>query len=262
VRKGVEKILKLAVFGVRVAAHLIDFFSHRDMINLSFEVLCRFGRIGKSKKRTCKMTIIESLPNILINISNPPREFLQAISLIAQQSGRYQVENHFDFGGMDIVNFCPYDQLVHEGLLGQLIHHDGAEHSIRVEIRASRWVPEYPPRSIYIEAAQHIFAKLIKSYNSQNNKRYRMRIVPDKYFILPPKSNKAFKQFADLANKSCLHPLDWNRLYRFVRICHATRVCPSEEQLRGLLFKEGFTDDYAAYISDIAYHCYEFMKTK
>ena len=209
------------------------------------------------------MTIkIEILPDILINISDPPRKFLQAISLIAQQSGRYQVEIHFDFGGMDIVNFLPYDQLVHEGLYGQLIHHKDSERRIRVEIRALRWVPEYPTRSIYIEAAQHIFAKLIKSYNTQNNKRYRMRIVPDKYFILPPKSNKAFKQFAGLANKSCLHPLDWNRLYKLVRICHATRVCPSKEQLRGLLFKEGFTDDYATYISDIAYHCYKFMKTK
>jgi len=209
------------------------------------------------------MTIkTEILPEILINISDPPREFLQAISLIAQQSGQYQVEIHFDFGGMDIVDFCPYDQLVHEGLYGQLIHHEDSERTIRVEIRASKWIPEHPPRSIYIEAAQHIFANLIKSYNSQNNKRYRMRIVSCKCYSLPPKSKKAFKQFSYLANKSCLHPLDWNRLYRFVRICHAARVCPSEEQLRGLLIKEGFTDDYAAYISDIACHCYEFMKTK
>jgi hypothetical protein len=208
------------------------------------------------------MTIIESLPDILINISNPPREFLQAISIIAQQSGRYQVENHFDFGEMDIVNFCPYDQLVHEGLFGQLIHHDGTGHSIRVEIRALRWVPENPSRSIYIEAAQHMFANLIKLYNSQNNKRYRMRIVAEKKRNLPPKSSEGFKQFTDLANKNCLHPLDWNRLYRFVRICHATRVRLSEGRLRGLLVKEGFTDDYATYISDIAYHCYEFMKTK
>jgi hypothetical protein len=207
------------------------------------------------------MTIkIETLPDILINISGSPKKFLQEISLIAQQSGLYQVKAHFNFGGMDIVNFCPHDQLVHKELYGQLIHHEGPE--IRVEVRASRWVPEHPPRSIYIEAAQHIFANLIKSYNSRNNKRYRMRIIADKCFILPPKSNKAFKQFTDLANKSVLHPLDWDRLYRFVRVCHATRVYFSEEQLRGLLSKEGFSDDYSAYISDIARHCYNFMKTK
>ncbi|HUV41386.1 MAG TPA: hypothetical protein VMW23_06345 [Sedimentisphaerales bacterium] len=181
---------------------------------------------------------------------------------LAGESGNYELQTFSDSMCMDIINFIPRENLGHDDLHGQLIYEHKKENQIRVEIRARAWNPEYPTRVIYLEASHHIFDGLIKTYNSKYKKRYHIRVVKEKSPNLPPKATKALKNFALLANKNILHKLDWERLYQFVRVCHATRTNPSKGLIWGMLSKEGFDDKKAEYIADVASHLLDFMKYK
>ena len=198
--------------------------------------------------------IIELLPPIAINIDIPPNVFQEQMVELAKESGKYELQTLSDSMCMDIVNFIPKENLGHDDLHGQLIYEYKKENQIRVEIRSRAWNPEYPTKEIYLEAAHHIFDNLIKTYNSRYKKRYRMRVVKEKSPGLPPKAIEALKNFAFLANKTSLHKLDWQRLYKFVRVCHATRANLEKGLIWGLLSKEGFDDKKAEYIADIASH--------
>jgi hypothetical protein len=77
---------------------------------------------------------------------------------------------------------------------------------------------------------------------------------------LPPKASKAFQVFVGGANKSLLHQLDWERLYRFVSVCRATRVTLSEDDVYRLLTSEGFS--HAKHISSIFYHLSNFARLR
>jgi hypothetical protein len=77
---------------------------------------------------------------------------------------------------------------------------------------------------------------------------------------LPPKASKAFKVFVGRANKGLLHQLDWERFYRFVSVCRATRVTLSEDDVYRLLRSEGFSQ--AKHISSIFYHLNNFARLR
>ena len=77
---------------------------------------------------------------------------------------------------------------------------------------------------------------------------------------LPPKAAEAFRRFARRANKSILHTLDWEMLYRFVYVCRATRVTLSEDDFYRLLANEGFVK--AKQISVILGHLSSFSRMK
>jgi hypothetical protein len=89
-----------------------------------------------------------------------------------------------------------------------------------------------------------------------------MRVVKEKSRGLPPKATETLKNFIFSANKTSLHPLDWQRLYRFVRICHTTRAKPEKGLIWGMLSKEGFDDKKAEYIADVVSHLLDFMNCK
>lgn len=205
---------------------------------------------------------IEALPAIVINIDCPPKEFLERMSEIVRKSEDYELEAWP--GGMKQVgiNIFPKDDLGFIKLGGQLICIPDKNDQIRVETRANQWIPEDVTRDIYLQATHHIFDNLIKAYNSRYKKCHRMRVIKEKYRGLPPKATEALKDFTFLANKTSLHLLDWQRVYTFVRVCHATRVNPEKGLIRGMLSKEGFDDNKAEYIADIISHLLDFMKYK
>ena len=213
------------------------------------------------KQKTVRIPI-ELLPAIAINIDIPSKDFHEQMAELARKSGDFELQYCSDGMCLDIINFIPRENLGHDDLHGQLIYDYKKENQISVEIRARAWNPEYPTTKIYLEAAHHIFDDLIKAYNSRNKKRYRMRIVKEKSPSLPPKATKALKDFVFLANKNCLHKLDWERFYQFVRVCHATRANPPKGLIWGMLSKEGFDDKKAEYIADVASHLLDFMKCK
>ena len=206
--------------------------------------------------------VIEALPEIAINIDIPLKEFLDRMTGIARETGNYKVETWP--GGMGEVgaNLFPKDDLGFEDLVGQLMHKSDKKNWGRVETGIKQWIPGDISKEDYLRATHHIFDDLIKTYNSRYKKRHRMRVVKDKSRDLPPKATEALKNFIFAANKTSLHPLDWQRLYTFVRVCHATRANPEKGLIWGILSKEGFDYKKAEYIADIATHLLAFMKCK
>ena len=66
----------------------------------------------------------EWLPGIDIAISIEPREFLERMAVIGEQSGQFTVERHYDAiknGELDIINFQYLGDTAHTGVGGQLI---------------------------------------------------------------------------------------------------------------------------------------------
>lgn len=205
------------------------------------------------------------LPPIHINISGPSRRFLEKMAEIAEKSGSFNVEKHYDAlgqKGFDIVNLRHNKQSPHTGLGAQLIAQPGEKAAIAVEIRAQQWSPkDSPSYETYCAEAKTLIAPLLATYNKETGSRHRMTIpVKEKLEPrLPPQCAKFFSRFVALANKTSLHPLDWRRFYEFVRDCRS-RARYSEEEIARLLIKEGFSEKYANYIGDIYGHLCDFKR--
>ena len=68
---------------------------------------------------------------------------------------------------------------------------------------------------------------------------------------LPPDAQKVFTSFANLANKSSLHPFDYERFYAFIWHCHVNGVEIGEGGVQRLLMAVGFTEEKAEYLADV-----------
>ncbi|RXK53470.1 hypothetical protein ESB00_17410 [Oleiharenicola lentus] len=158
------------------------------------------------------------------------------------------------------VGFAPKAKQTHEGLVGIFVNWAHEYPVIRLQIIASRWQPEWPTYQVVRTAAEELFLPVIKEYNRRNRTRYRVRIETQEETLpkLSPAAQKAFHQFAHGANQRCLHPLDWQRFYRFVRVCYATGNSPHEEDVAFFLRKAGFESKYADTIAQVFMHCRDF----
>jgi len=182
---------------------------------------------------------------------------------IAEKSGAFTVERHFGALGdtdFDIVNFRSTKPSPHVGLGVQLISRPDPKDIVAVEVIAERWRPNDPPSyATYVSEAKALIQPLLSNYNREANARHRMSIATMKSLEpkLPPQSEKLFKRFVALANKSVLHPLDWGRFYEFVRNSRMRRPLYEEDMAR-LLVKEGFSAQYAKHIAGVYFHLCEF----
>jgi hypothetical protein len=64
----------------------------------------------------------------------------------------------------------------------------------------------------------------------------------------------ALRLFAVQANKSSLHPLDWERFYRFVVSAHQFRKGWNHSDVKRLLVEYGFTESRARDLSEAYWH--------
>lgn len=71
---------------------------------------------------------------------------------------------------------------------------------------------------------------------------------------LSPKVQPLFDAFTNLANKSALHPYDWNRFYAFLCAAHRFRSRLSGSDVKELLLAQGFQEDYASDIAEVYEH--------
>ena len=194
------------------------------------------------------------LPPIYITARLPLRAFVLQMADIAEKTGRYAVERHVASEGdqsFDIVNFSSNEASGHEGLIGQLITHSESKDRVTVEIRAVRWHETFSPSfNTYVTEAKRIICPLLTTYNRQTGSRYRLTIKTRKALepSLPPRSASLSKSFAAAANRSCLHPFDWKRFYRFVSASSA-RSQLTENDIFSVLVREGFSDTYATHIT-------------
>jgi len=197
------------------------------------------------------------LPDASIGISIPAIAFLDQAAVVAAESGLLHPDNHYQADGvfkMDILNLYPVAETKHEGLLGQLIYTPDYGNQIRVEGRAHRWSGDHEPTyELYVEALEFIFRRLLRDYYRKHGSRYRLTIEAKDACepTLSPRAQKAFDSFVGLANKDGLHPLDWERFYRFARVCHVFHVKTNEEDVFRLLVHAEFSEQYARELATV-----------
>jgi len=158
------------------------------------------------------------------------------------------------------VGFAPKVPQLHEGLVGIFVNWVHEYPVIRLQIIASRWQPEWPTYQVVRDAAEGLFLPVVKEYNRRNRTRYRVKIEEqiDTLPKLSAAAQNAFNEFAHGANLQCLHPLDWQRFYRFVRVCYTTKNNLYESDVAYFMRKVGFKNDYANFIAQVYMHCRDF----
>jgi hypothetical protein len=120
--------------------------------------------------------------------------------------------------------------------------------ALRVEARAEEWQHDEATQDDYRSALARL-QPLIAEYRRRTGERVRLRIQSSRSIErarrpdLPPTAAAAFRAFVHSANWSCLHPLDWDRFYRFVWTCVRHRVAVDDEQVSELLRAERVPPD-------------------
>lgn len=205
------------------------------------------------------------LPPIHITVKDSLTEFLEEMAQIAKKSGQFDVEiehNALGIDGRSVANLRVLKSKQHKGLEAQLIIQPDARKEVAVEIKAGRWSPQDPPAyETYVTEAKALIGRLLTEYNRAKGKRYRITI-PAKEKLepkLPPQSQKLFKRFTSLANRTDLHHLDWQRFYEFVRDSRMRKPL-SEEDMARLLCKEGFPEQHAHEIAEIYRHLRDYKQ--
>lgn len=206
----------------------------------------------------------ELLPSIDISVSIEPREFLERMAVIGEQTRQFTVERHYDAiknGKLDIVNFRYLGSSPHTEVGGQLIGRDDIPDRVLVEMRAHWWDPDPPTHASYCAAASELMLPLLKIYNRTYDTRYRFRIrnADLKGTKLTSRTKILFERFAVLANTASLHPLDWGRFYAFVR--EGRQELPGYE-LRVMLIARGFSGEKAEHLSEVYVHLWNFKRRK
>lgn len=202
-------------------------------------------------------------PQIEMTIREDAHGFLRKIQAQLDEGGlfdtRITLEEPSDLYSSS-VGFAPKAPQLHEGLVGIFVNWAHEYPVIRLQIIASRWQPEWPTYQVVRDAAEALFVPVVKEYNGRNRTRYRVKIeaYADTLPRLSPAAQKAFDEFAHGANLECLHPFDWQRFYRFVRVCYATKNEPYEADVAYFLRKAGFKSEYAAFIAQVYMHCRDF----
>ena len=70
----------------------------------------------------------------------------------------------------------------------------------------------------------------------------------------PEEVRKSWTQFIFHANKSRLHPLDWQRFYDFIIASHKLETETTETDVALLLEENGFSEAYATLLSHVYHH--------
>lgn len=136
----------------------------------------------------------------------------------------------------------------------------GNDKKINIGLRAEEWsfILTY---KTYVEEAEKLFTSIIETYSQKYKTNLKLDIKPLKPKIqFPFTLEYLFTQFMHLANKSVLHPLDWERFYKFIRACHYHKF-KDEELLRNRLIQGGFSEEYADEVVNIFEHSYKILST-
>ncbi len=203
----------------------------------------------------------EKLPLILIKLSLLVEEFTTRFYDVAIKSG---VEKAW-FDHKKLIIELPIKQ-IHEQWLHtyvQLIPTKD-EHLVRVDISADEWGAIDLTYDLYVETASVTVKPLLQRYNSIYKNRYRLRIQKksDLAIKLPLQAQRAFENFVKGANRTSLHPLDYDTFYTFVYWCHAKKAKVTHDNLLELLVDANFSEDQAEHLADIFYHCRKMLEPR
>lgn len=221
-------------------------------------------------KRTIKAEVrvvvyFERLPHITMNVSVAPLECLKRLEEIAIANGKREVRSNYEGDGdlhCNVVSLADKNEKEHEGLFGMFVHWKRDGQQLRLQLAASRWNPDPPTYNSYVAAAHRLLQPVISAYNKKFRVRHRMRIQTreETQPRMTPKAKEAFDHFAFHANKSALHPLDYDAFYRFVYVCHRTKLYLYEDEIRWFCRRAGFSVEQSNYLSSVFLHCYHFYE--
>ena len=207
------------------------------------------------------------LPNASIAITGTTaRDFMDRIADLVCKSDIFLAHKNYDsdpIGDMDILSIHLKENRDHEELFGQIIHTTDYGDRVRIEVRANRWHPEGKPSyQTYVDAINFVFRDLLSEYNKSFGARYRLNIQGQEATEpkLSPKAQILFNAFVAAANKNGLHSLDWERYYRFVRVCHVFNTKTNEEDVFRLLVQSGFHEEYARELASVYFHLRQFQR--
>lgn len=198
------------------------------------------------------------LPDIRINATPDPHAFLRELERLALAHGGYDADLRGDIDSTDfeILNLRPAEPVPFDGLGVQLLVSSRRGPWADVEVRAPDWGGEpVPDRATYVGAARAVLSPLLLGYNRAHGTR-RCLLVEREHAVppLPRVAADLFATFVGCANKSALHPNDWDRFYDFVRHCAARNVSTSSEDVQRLLIHAGFAHAVAERVAAVFFH--------
>jgi len=198
------------------------------------------------------------LPAIGIAIREPPFTVLGRLHALASTQALHVSFKPWRLGHTPgrILEVAPAVALDHRGLLAQLIADTSEVERLRVGILADKWKPDPPTYASYVRAAKEVLQPLLRAYQKRHGQLYRLGIPLRRSLKrrLPTGARTVLGSFTSLANKTTLHPLDWQRFYSFIYYCHVHRVSCGCDDLRQLLVGAGFREEKADHLANIYYH--------
>jgi hypothetical protein len=198
------------------------------------------------------------LPDIWITTDVENSIFLDRLEGIADATGQFRSEQKSaqGFGRGRYLHLYPLERSTHAGLGIQLIAYENEGRRVRVEMRAHRWTPDPPTYDVYVRAAKELIDPLLHTYNRSYHTRRRLGVQSKQSTdpSIPATVKPYFNSFVGCANMGMLHPNDWDRFYRFIRVCHKKRVGLIESDIARLLTQAGFDEEYARQLGNVYDH--------
>lgn len=197
----------------------------------------------------------ERMPRITIKPDIAPREFLERLHDFVPQQTIWKVINQEEVNDRFIFLSLCYkgsEPKIPNDLMAQFIYLPKTyKDRIGVEMVAASWIESITYDS-YVDTV-NLLKPLFLIYNRQHKARVRLSIQSRDNILpkLSPTARKYFDFFTSNANKSALHPLDWNPFYNFIRLCQEQHSKLTPDDLAYLLVHEGFWEQDAHYLADI-----------
>jgi hypothetical protein len=202
------------------------------------------------------------LPDIDIAIAGDRIAFLDGMVALATASGRFKAErvsNALGEARFEAATFAWLEPSVHQDLNFALLSPPDRPTPIRVELTAHCWSPDPPTLDAYAEAARAMIKPLLSAWNRAYGTHHRLRIArrDARRWQATARTLELVDRFGRLANTASLHPLDWRRFYRLVK---DGRQEISEQTLRSMLMRHGFSEQKARELAALYGHLWAFKQ--
>ena len=208
---------------------------------------------------------MERLPEIKMRISVEPMEFLKRFEEIAGANPSLEVKSNYEGAGdmsCNVVSFADRAESEHEGLFAMCVHWERHGRDLRLQVAAHRWNPDPPTYDTYVDAAKRLFAPVIHAYNRKYGVRHQMRIQTREDLLpkMTPKQQEAFRHFVHTSNMESLHPLDWEKFYRFAYVSYRMGRFLDIDEIRWFCRSAGFSPQQSESLAMAFHHCYHFYE--
>jgi hypothetical protein len=215
----------------------------------------------RKEQISLKVCMLEKLPKLTVKPDISPRDFIRKISELVPEQDIWKIGSCetqktgeiyllLELAGRTSRMDVPSDVMAHFG------HYSKVDNErVWIQMMARDWPGGNPSYDSYVSAAN-----LIKPLLSLYNRRYKAKVrlsIQSRQSLIPklsPMPAMYFSHFVRQANKGALHPLDWQLFYSFIAVSHRLRSKLTASDIKYLLVREGFDEDYAREIASVYSH--------